>query len=58
MGPDGNDYWVKPGSDAWQFLEELLITKIADGNGTDQDKLDVEEMKRKDKEAADGKKKQ
>ena len=35
---------VKPGSDAWNFLRQLLTLKIKDGNGTDQNKADLKCM--------------
>lgn len=36
------------GSDAWKFLEQLLTTKIKDGNGTNQNKKDLEYMLKTD----------
>jgi len=45
---EGEDYIVKPGSDAWGIFEQVLALKISDGKGTEQNKKDLEEMKKID----------
>jgi RHS repeat-associated protein len=45
-----NEPYFPVKSDGWNFLKELLQLKIDDGNGTRQNKKDLSEMKKKEKE--------
>lgn len=39
-----NDFSVTPGSNAWGMMKQLLQLKISDGNGTELNKSDLQDM--------------